>query len=293
MSQLGEILNRMATQAGINPEDEGLKALLSNPTVSTYEISDNIVEGLSNGLMTMESAKNNPTIKNHYFAQALNGVDSELNTITSGLGLEQSILDELNAEKSSTKRVGLLINKIQALESAKANTNKDGKQVLQVEIDKLREEHNKEVLDLRSNNTQEIDTLKDQQKDTIKGILMQSSLNGYDYSLPVSKEVSSKVALDTILNELNKVGGKVVLGDNNDLELKNNEGQDLFINNEKAIWKTFSETQLSNHKLLKTVDAPTPSPHIPIPTPNVTGEPVQNNAFLVAANEAVKQFDQK
>jgi len=282
MSQLGELLNKLATQSGVDANDESLKALLSNPTIASYEVPETIVTSLTNNLMTVESAKNNPTIKNHFFATALNGVDSELNNLTTKYGFEQGIIDELNAEKSSTKRVGLMISKIQELESAKANTGGGDKAALQEVIDKL----HLEMKTQGETHASALDTQTIANRENIKGMLVNNLLSGYEYSLPVDKAISINTANQLINQEVNKLGAKVVLTDNNELQLTTSDGMDVFNGNDKMNFKGLVETTLANNKLLKTKE--------PIITPPAGTPPAGGgrNEFLEAATTSAAQFDE-
>lgn len=288
MSQnLGELLNKLVSQAGLDTESEGVKALLSNPTVSGYEIDPSIANGITSNLMTVESAKNNPTLKNHFYALALNGVDSEINNLVGSMELEQSIVEELNAEKSSTKRVGLLINKIKELESAKVNANNSGKEKLNEQIEGL----NAQINSLKEAHANEMTAQATAHRENIKDLQVNTLLSAYDYALPTDKDVSILTAKQVINGELSKHGAKVVLNDNNELALQTNEGTDFYLNNEKVTFKGLAESTLANHKLLKTVEKPTPNS---APTGGGQTPPSNpaSNEFLAAASQNLEQLSE-
>ena len=295
MSQtVGELINKLAIQGGINAEDEGLKALLSNAALSNTEVPDNILTGINGSLLTVDSAKNNPTLKSHFFAQALNGVDTELSNLYSEFGLGEDVITELNAEKSSTKRTGLLARKIQMLEAAKSGQSKEGKDELQKTIDSLNEQIKMDA----ENHQQALTNLTNEHRSGIQDMLINTSLSGYDYSLPVDKEISIQTARQILNSELASKGGKVVLNDNNQLMLRTADGsQDFYIGNDKFDFKGFVDQTLANHKLLKATNDPAPNPgQAPIPgqgIPNGNPAPMgKPNPFLEAASKSAGQFDE-
>jgi len=287
MSQnLGELLNKLVAQAGLDTESESVKALLSNPTVSGYEIDPAIANGITSNLMTVESAKNNPTLKNHFYALALNGVDSEINNLVGSMQLEQNVVDELNAEKSSTKRVGLLINKVKELESAKLNANNTGKERLNEQIEAL----NSQINSLKETHANEMKAQLTTHRENIKDLQINTLLSAYDYALPTDKDVSILTAKQVINGELAKQGAKVVLNDNNELTLQTNEGTDLYINNEKVNFKGLAESTLANHKLLKTVEKPNPVNQTLGGGQNQ--QPPMSNDFVAAASQNLEQLSE-
>lgn len=288
MSTLGELINRLAIQGGIDQNDEALKGLLTNTAVSGLTIDDKIVSAIDSNLLTVESAKNNPTLKNHFTALALNGVDLELKRLYEANELESSIVDEINAEQSSYKRIGLLIDKVKTLESAKASANKDGKEKLNGEIEKL----NQQINDIQSDHANELNAMKTNHRNDIKNMLVKNMLGSYDYSLPTSKDVSIITAENIINNELAKRGGLVIIDDNNNLQLKQSENPELdfYVNNEKVDYKGFADSTLANHKLLKTVDTP-PANQPPTPPANMPPAPGGSNAFAESIAQNIDNLE--
>lgn len=281
MSQLGELLNKLAIQSGVDANDESLKALLSNPTISSYEVPATIVNSISSNMLTIESAKSNPVLKSHFYALAYNGLDSELENLATEFGVESSIMEELKAEKSSTKRAAQFTRKIKELESLKAKASGSDKNGLQTEIDRL----NGELKTIKEGHSQELSKTQASFRESIKNMLSDNLLMGYEYSLPVDKSIAVSTAKQLIDMELRKVGGNLVLNDNNELELKNKDGMDLFIGNDKFDYKSFVDQSLATHKLLKTKDATPPAPVIP-----PSNAPAGMGEFLAQATKNAEQF---
>ena len=78
MAKLGEFINSLALKSGVAVDNEKLKAFLSDPVCSTFEVDSTLVESLNKGLMTEDAAINNPLILNRARAEAYNKVDETI-----------------------------------------------------------------------------------------------------------------------------------------------------------------------------------------------------------------------
>src|SRR3990167_981894 len=125
MANLGEYLTELAKKAGIDIEDAKLKEVVTK--VATQEIDDSIVTKLNASYMTTEAAKQNPDIKKHFTASVLNGLDTELDSILSDSEFSDDLRAQIKAEKSSYKRVPMLVKAVKELEAAKAGASKGDK----------------------------------------------------------------------------------------------------------------------------------------------------------------------
>ena len=86
--KLVDFLNTIAAKCGKQKEFEGI---VNNPVLSSVEIPDDVANGINSDLFTLESAKNNSSLKTHFSAGALNGVDAEILAAVEALGFGDSI----------------------------------------------------------------------------------------------------------------------------------------------------------------------------------------------------------
>src|SRR3972149_3148251 len=115
MANICEYINRLAQSAGIAKDDKALVDFLSNSEVSKISIADEVAGKIEKSLLTFDSAKNHPELKKHYTAQALNGVDSAIDTLADELGLDDTTKAEIKAETSSYKKVPIVAKKARDL----------------------------------------------------------------------------------------------------------------------------------------------------------------------------------
>jgi hypothetical protein len=259
MALLGEYINTLAKQAGMSGEEPELKSLLSNTQVSGAEIPDAIVQKINGGLLTLESAKNNSEIKKHFFAQAYNGLDSELTGVFGELGISEEVKAELLAEKSSTKRASLLAKKVKEIESLKASAGKGDKAELQKIIDDL----NAQIKTEKETAKKAIDQVNADKNEFVKGYMISGSLGKFNYATDLAKEENFLLPKTKIQNALKEKGLRVVI-ENENLKLETEAGTDYFENNTKVDFNSFLEKTLSNNKLLAVSDPGTPA-KIPVP----------------------------
>lgn len=287
MSQLGELLNKLAIQSGIDANDEGLKALLSNPTVSAYDVPDAIASSIQSNLLTVESAKHNPTLKSHFYALAYNGLDTELNGLMTELGIDDTLKSELMKETSSTKRASLLTKKVKELESKKANGDGGDKTKLTEQINAL----NEQIANEKQSRTELETNLRKGFLDEKKSLLLENILSGYNYAMPISQEANVMTAVNLLNSELAQQGLKVDLTEDNKLSLITSEGTKFFDKNVAVDVKTYVDGVLGKHKLIQTKPANQPAP---APTPQAPGQqPVSSSNFANVANGLASQFDDK
>ena len=117
MTKLTEVLKSIASQSGVSETE--LQSIMENSALASIEIDDAISTRLTVPRLTMESAKANPDLKKHFTAQALNGVDSEMQRLMNDMGVSAEVQTEINGLDTTFKRVPALMKKIQELESKK------------------------------------------------------------------------------------------------------------------------------------------------------------------------------
>ena len=105
----GEFLNTMAAKLGAQ-QNPHLVSLLANNQLTQAEIHDDLANLLNTGLMSLDGAKNNSDVQNHFKPIILKGVDERLDAIAKQFGFET----ELAAEKSTYKRAEIIASKMQS-----------------------------------------------------------------------------------------------------------------------------------------------------------------------------------
>ena len=124
IKNLGQLVQVLATKAGIDNADMHLVNVLSNSELSRISLHGDIAKSMSENLLSLEEAKSNhPQIGNVYKAQALNGFDKKMDEVAAAAGLDEATMVALKGVKNSYKRFEMLVEGIQ---NSKAKSQKDG-----------------------------------------------------------------------------------------------------------------------------------------------------------------------
>lgn len=251
--KLSEFIKALIVKAGGNPDDEALKDGLSN-IGTDLEIADELVTSIDNGLLSIATAKNNyPELKNHYFAQAYKGLDSELDKLIESEKLPEDIVTQLRQESSSTKRAVLLATKIKELESKKANSSKGDTQKLNEQIVELNNQLRAEK-DAKAALEQKHVTEK---KEIKQSFALNQLLSGYKTIHDTLDPETKNIILNALIKKnLDAKNATWDIDENGNLKLIGRDNNNIFSEDNRLLTpKTFLDTVLANEKQLVINDA--------------------------------------
>jgi hypothetical protein len=279
MPQLGKLLTEMLVNSGYNIEadNDALGSLLALDT----DVPDDIATSLKSNLLTLESAKNNPDIKKHFTAQALNTIDTGLYEYADEYGkLSDDQIAEIKAEKSSYKKMRMMLDALRnAQQSAPAGVDDETKSKLATrkeEIEKLQ----REISEIKAQHEQSLSQVRSEAQNSILNYAIDMELSGKDYAQSeLDKSTNILIARQIIDKQLNEMGAKVVSDGNNSLRLVRSDDPDMEFmrENKKLTFGSLADQILAEKKLLKT-SAPAsgnkPNTIIPKSAPAMVNESV-------------------
>ncbi len=282
MTKLTEVLKSVAIQSGVAETE--LQSILENASIGSIEIDDALSTRLMTPRLTMESAKANPDLKKHFTAQALNGVDAEIERTMIDLGLDTTTQSDIKGLDTTFKRVSTLAKKIKEIESSKQNGNGD--------VAKL----NQQLNDLNGQLKLAKDSIESEKATLMSGFekeridwTFNSILGGFNYALPQGTPKEAVISFGRTIadNGLREKGLKIV-NENGSLVLKTSENTDYFEGNVKVGLNEFVQKTLGNAKVLAVsspqaqVQTQTQTQHQA--TPGVNGA----NEFMSVVDKAIK-----
>lgn len=258
-----DFFTHFAEKAGIDTSEKSFTDFLK--ANESLEIPDSFATEAQNKLMNEDDAKKSSVIAGHFKSQTLSGVDTELERLLAELQLDDESKGVIKAEKSTFKRVPLLIQKVKELEAKKAEAGKGDKAELVKKINDL----NAEILKIQADSQ---NLLKQKDEETQK--------NNYDWAFryelgsrtyandKVPKHVNTLTAYNVIQDALAAKKAKAVL-DGNKFKLVSAENPDLpFRENHKDIsFEAFIDKTLGEAQLLKVSEPPKPGNHNATPAP--------------------------
>lgn len=254
---VGDFIVDIAQKAGIPKENEHLTALLASDAdlFNKYKIPDELATQLDSTLVSLKSAKeNHPDIKNHYFAAAYNGLDSEIDSLMDEMGVPDDLKLVVKNEKSSTKRAALLTRKIKELEAAKKNTDSKGeKESLQNTINQLNTE-------LRATKDG-IEGIKSEYDKKYKALELRYALNDllgeYKTVFDEMPKPARNAAINALIEKaLQDKNAEFTMDENGQIKLVRKDGANVFGDDNRP-WdsRILIDHTLSQNKILKINDS--------------------------------------
>lgn len=223
MPTIGEVINNLAQKAGVPEDSPELKSLLASPELATIKVPDELNAAIDKGLLNIEAAKNNhPDIKKKYTADIYDGIDKMLLKLIESDTFDQADLDEIKAEKSTTKKAELIVTKLKAAKATAKGADKDeinkqltaaheAARLAKLEVDKVKADYEGKIKEIN-------------RKAALKAVLANYKTI-YD-DLPGNVKITSMEAL--INNALQDKNAELRVDDNGNLQLVGKDGSNVF-----------------------------------------------------------------
>lgn len=279
----------MATKAGVAPDFKALVDFLSRSDIANIDVNQDLVQGIESGLMNLDAAKQNPLVKSHFTALALNGIDTEILNSLGELGFGDDIVTEFKNEKNTPAKLRNLVTKVkEAQENLKKSTNKEDVKKYVDEIASL----NQKLSGLNDQFSTEKANLQRQHLNELTDLQVNGLLAGKNYAnkdLPA--DVNATVARTLLNNALQSKGVKLVNA-NGKLTLKRADDESLdYLENHKPVeLGSFIDGVLAENKLLAVSNPATPPAPAGGPTPPAGGNPAPNSSAITSLDQTLEAF---
>lgn len=253
---LGKLLITLLSSA--NFDVEGKADSLKDISTLDIEIPDEAAAALKSNLMTVESAKNNLDLRNHFRAEALNAIDAKLEEFGKEYGFPDDVFSEIKKEDSSYKRMILALNKVKDLESAKAQgkgskADDETLKNLKSEIERL----NNEIVSERNSAQAKIDEAQRKAESSIIDFAMNAELASKNYANgKLDKAVNITVAKTLVDRALAEAGAKLMRSEDGSLKLVQvaEPSMDFMRENQKIAFGKFVDETLGKSNILQVSD---------------------------------------
>ena len=241
----GDFLNTLAGKIG-KTNETALQEFVSSG--NHIELPDEICNAVISELMSLEGAKNNSKVKAHFVAQALNGVDSEIQSAVGALGIDSSIFSD---DKDTYAKMRKLTSAYKELLEKKPDKESD--------LVKEKRELHQKLIEFQKQASEEKDALmkeiqseKDKANEQVLNYIRQSSLKGINWA---NKGVPEDIQIEfatTALNRAMEAKGVKVLNVNGKLELFDAKDPTLkyYENGKEVDYDSFKNKTLADYQLL-------------------------------------------
>lgn len=175
---LGDFLNTLAAKSGMQ-NDPALVDLLSNSELANQHVSDDFANALDSSLMSLEGAKNNRDLLNHYKPIILKAADEKFAILAEKYG----IVNEMQGEQSTYKKIDILENRLAAkMAELESKAGKGAQSEETAKLVKQIENLQKQIIEVQTAKETELAQLREQHTKQQLDMLVNIELNGKRYA---------------------------------------------------------------------------------------------------------------
>ena len=175
---LGDFLNTLAAKSGMQ-NDPALVDLLSNSELANQHVSDEFANALDSSLMSLEGAKNNRDLLNHYKPIILKAADEKFAILAEKYG----IVNEMQGEQSTYKKIDILENRLAAkMAELESKAGKGAQSEDTARLVKQIENLQKQIIEVQTAKDTELAQLREQHTKQQLDMLVNIELNGKRYA---------------------------------------------------------------------------------------------------------------
>lgn len=245
--KLGDLLNRLAAKQGLQ-NNQTLIDLLSNAELANREVADDFANSLDSGLMSLDGAKNNPALLNHFKPILLKAADDKFAILAEKYGFS----DEISGEKSTYKKFDILEQRIESkLAELKAKGGKgEDTERLTSQIADLQ----KQLATLSESKTNELKALAEKHQAEQMGMLVDFELAGKNFANKQLDRQINVLTAKTLLNSKLQESKAIIVNENGSLKLKQAENPTMdFVDSgyKPVSFADFTDKVLADAKLLE------------------------------------------
>ena len=176
--KLGDFLNTLAAKTGMQ-NDPALVDLLSSSELANTNIADEFANALDSSLMSLEGAKNNRDLLNHFKPIILKAADDKFAILAEKYG----IVNEMQGEQSTYKKIDILENRIAAkITELESKVGKGAQSEETAKLVKQIENLQKQIVEVQSAKDTELAQLREQHTKQQLDMLVNIELNGKRYA---------------------------------------------------------------------------------------------------------------
>jgi hypothetical protein len=279
MALLAEILEQLLPKIGIAQGTDEFNAIVQNKGVA-FEVPDKVKEALPT-LLTIDEAKHNPTLKAHYYGNALDPFNKKVETWLKDNGVSEDDARAISENKNTFEKIERAIAAIAATKPQTKSNDAELKQKIN-ELNQMLSQQQRERDEAVNSVRNEYEQRFTEQE--IDAIIGSKSLPG-QFDADVERRIAREF-LNKKLSEKNatvkRIEGKLKL------VAKDDEKMFIFDNGKELDLDTLTNMALADNKFIKVNGAGSQAQ----PKPTSGGQtPKLNNAANSAMADIEKALD--
>ena len=275
MALLAEILEQLLPKIGIQQGTEEFNAIVQNKGVA-FEVPDKVKEALPT-LLTIDEAKHNPTLKAHYYGNALDPFNKKVESWLKDNGVSDDDAKAISENKNTFEKIE---KAIAAIASTKPQTKANDAELkqkineLNLMLSQQQRERDEAVNSVRNEYEQRF---TEQEIDAIIGSKPLPGQFDTDVERKIAREFLNKKLAERNA-AIKRIDGKLKL------VAKDDEKMFIFDNGKELDLDTLTNMALADNKFIKVNG----NGSAPPPKPTQGGEPPKLNN---AANNAMSDIE--
>lgn len=243
--------------------------VLNNPELPKINLDDELVKKVNESLMTVEVAKENPIIKQHFRAIALNPIDEDIKKLLIEYEVPEAEAAAIIAEKNTYEKIPAAFKSIKTQLDGKATKAVGDKASLIKTIEE------KDAIILANNAKAMAEKNQLIQENKLKELdwNIGGSLSGYNYSKNYGKRENAIDLAKIILGrKLQEDNAKVILGADGQPKLVSatDEALEYTRESQKISYKDYIDKLVADEKMIEVTDTNQTKPTNIIPPTNGT-----------------------
>lgn len=275
MALLAEILEQLLPKIGIQQGTDEFNAIVQNKGVA-FEVPDKVKEALPT-LLTIDEAKHNPTLKAHYYGNALDPFNKKVELWLKENGVSDDEAKAISENKNTFEKIEKAIAAIAATKPQTKSNDAELKQKIN-ELNLMLSQQQRERDEAVNNVRNEYESRFTEQE--IDAIIGSKPLPGQ-----FDSEVERKIAREFLNKKLAEKNAAIKRIDGKlKLVAKDDEKMFIFDNGKELDLDTLTNMALADNKFIKVNG----NGSAPPPKPTQGGQPPKLNN---AANNAMADLD--
>ena len=289
--KLLDLINNIATKSG-KQNEQAIVDLLSRADLQNIDVADEVANAIVSSLMTIDTAKQNLALKNHFTALALGSTDAEILKMIESLEMGDDFKTEISSNKNTFENMRKISTKLkETMDALKTAQGKGDTKDIEKYTNKIND-LTRELSQVKESHVpkSEFDALKKSHSAELQDFVLDRYLSSISYANDtVSPEINLLTAKALLQTAMQKDKASLVL-DGKNLKLKNADDIALdFINAQNAPvnFEDYANKLFADHKMLKVSGTKTPNTPPSNPYTPVAGNEIDTTKYDEAIRVAL------
>lgn len=248
----GDLFHNLLKAAGFDTTDKAFIDVLSKAEFANTELPESISNALTNNLLTIESAKNNPLIKKHFVGNALSPINEKIEALLTEFGVDDATKAEITANPNTYEKYVTTVKKIAELKEKAAGSNNKGQTA---ELEKQINELNQKLSLAATEAKTQVDSIRNEYENRIMNREIDYTLSSKPLPGQFDRDVEVNIARQFVEKALAEKGAVLKTIDGKiAIKQKANTDLDIYESGNLLTFDALTDMALAANKFIKVSD---------------------------------------